>query len=319
MEPLERVREVWDRLPEFRTVAETEHLGRAAERLHVSPPALSRNLKLLEEALGLKLFTRRGRGLQLNDEGRLLLARVRDAMRWVEDGLAALESRDREGVVRIGTLGVAAQVHVPELVARLLREQPGLVPQVSTPPADEVADRLLQGRLDLVVGSAAVSHAELTTIRLADVTNSVYCGPGHPLHGAAEPTRAQLLEHAFVAPPRRPSGVTDEGWPPELPRRVACELDRMRAGLEICAAGGLLAVLPDVLARRHPADLRALRAVAIPNVPVHAVRRRALGGRDRTDLVLEVLTAIDAELSGPGPPDQPGRRAITAAKPNTPR
>ena len=53
---LNDVASVWNWLPTFRAVAETEHVARAAEILHVSPPAVSRTIKLLEDHLGTKLF-----------------------------------------------------------------------------------------------------------------------------------------------------------------------------------------------------------------------------------------------------------------------
>jgi DNA-binding transcriptional LysR family regulator len=296
MQPADRVRAVWDRLPAFRAVAEHEHLGRAAADLHLSPPALSRTIKLLEAELGHPLFHRRGRGIQLNDEGRVLLTQVRDAMRWVDEAIARMDAKDRSGIVRIGALGVAAQVHVPRLVSRLISDHPGLIPKVTTPHPNDVTDSLLQGRLDLVLSSAAASAPELTVIPLADITNSVYCGPGHPLHDADEPSEDELLAFPFVAPPANPHGVTDEGWPADRRRRIACELDRMLSGVEACASGAVLAVLPDLLARRHPARLRALGAVSIPDLPVHAIRRRALGVSDRMDLVVKLLLDVDAGL-----------------------
>ena len=299
MNEAERVRQIWSWLPAFRAVAEHEHLGKAAQVLHVSPSALSRTLKLLESAVGLPLFHRRGRGIQLNDEGRLLLSQVRDAMRWIDEAMAGMDARDQSGMVRIGALGVAAHVHVPQLLSRLIREHPGLHPQVSTPPPEFVTDWLLQGRLDLVLSSTAAAAPGLTVIRLAEVTNSVYCGPGHPLYGSVEPSIEEVLTFSFVTPPRNAMGVTDEGWPADRPRKVACELDRMLAGVEACASGVVLAVLPDLLARRHPAGLRSLAAVRVPNIPVHAIRRRALGERDRVDLVIDLLREIDG-LSGLG-------------------
>ena len=298
MQRAEQVREIWAWLPAFRAVAEHQHLSKAARALHLSPPAVSRTLRLLEGALGHPLFHRRGRGIQLNDEGRLLLAQVRDAMRWVEEAMGRIDERGHSGSVHVGALGVAAHVHVPLLVSRLVQEHPGFVPVVTTPPPEQVTDRLLQGRLDLVLSSAAAAAPELTVIRLTDVTNSVYCGPGHPLHGAAQPSQEELLTFPFVAPPRNERGITDEGWPPDCRRVVACELDRMLAGVEACSSGAFLAVLPDVLAQRHPADLRALDAVEIADIPVHAIRRRPLGEADRMDLVLDLLKDIDAPPGG---------------------
>ncbi len=87
---------VWPLLPAFRAVGETEHLGRAAALLQTSPPALSRAIRQLEAALGHPLFSREGRGLQLNARGRELLDRVRDAMRIVDDGLGKPHQRRPE-------------------------------------------------------------------------------------------------------------------------------------------------------------------------------------------------------------------------------
>lgn len=297
MKEAERIRAIWDWLPAFRVVAEHEHLGRAAEVLHLSRPALSRTLGLLEEALGRPLFHRRGRGLQLNDEGRVLQTQVRDAMRWVDEAVSRIMDVEGAGIVRIGAFGVAAHVHVPLLVSRVVTELPGVEPRVSTPEAEHAAAGLLRGDLDLVLSSAAASAPELTVVPLARISNSIYCGPGHPLHGCEQPDVEGLLSHPFVAPPADAMGVTHEGWPLDRPRRIACELDRMLAGLEACASGAFLAVLPDVLAHRHPAELRALTAVAIDDIPVFAVRRRALGEADRMDRILDLLREIDAELT----------------------
>src|SRR5712675_1980987 len=62
----------------FEEIAEQRHLGRAAERLGLSQPALSKSLRRLEEAMQVKLFDRNAKGLELTAEGSLLLARARD-------------------------------------------------------------------------------------------------------------------------------------------------------------------------------------------------------------------------------------------------
>lgn len=301
MERLRRLERLWSWLPAFRAVAELEHVGQAAAALHVSPSALSRTVKLLEADLGRPLFHRRGRGIQLNDEGALLLEHVRDATRWVSEALVRLGEPGDGGVVRIGATGIAAHVHVPPLVGRLLLSHPSLVPQVTTPDTRSIAADLRQGRLDLVLCSTPVTGPGLTLVQLASVTNGVYCGPGHPLHAADSPTTEEVLSHPFVAPIPDELGVTGEGWPAALPRRVAGRLDRMLAGVEACAQGGVLAVLPDVLARAHRVPLRRLEAIPIDDIPVHAIRRRPLGPDDRVAQVIDVLRDLDV-LPGGEPP-----------------
>jgi len=300
LDRLLRVDRLWSWLPAFRAVAELEHLGRAAEALRVSPSAVSRTIRLLEAELGTPLFHRRGRGIQLDDEGALLLEHVRDAMRWVHEAVTRLEEPGAgAAVLRIGASGVAAQVHLPRLLDRLLASRPDLEPHVTTPAVADIAGDLQQGRLDLALCSAAIAGPGLAGVALARVTNGVYCGPGHALHGRAGVSEEEVLEHAFAAPPPNALGGTDEGWPAGRPRRIACRLDRMTTGVEACARGNILAVLPDVLARQHARGLWRLD-VPVDDTPVHAIHRRPLGEADRVEGLVAILREVDAALSEDG-------------------
>ena len=81
MDRFQRIAKLWDWLPAFRAIAETENMHRAAERLGTSPSALSRTLGLLEKEMGEALFQRIGRSLHLTELGNELPVATRDAMR----------------------------------------------------------------------------------------------------------------------------------------------------------------------------------------------------------------------------------------------
>jgi len=89
-ERFRRVQSVWSWLPAFRAAAESESLREASQILGVSRPAISRTIRLVEEELGVGIFDRSGRSLELTEEGKILLDGVRDAMRRVDDQLDKL-------------------------------------------------------------------------------------------------------------------------------------------------------------------------------------------------------------------------------------
>ena len=107
MERLRRVNRLWNWLPAFRAVAETEHLPSASALLGVSPSALSRTIKLVEEDVGRPLFDREGRQLRLNANGHAFLRSVRDAMRRVHDGLGEIVDDEQFDDVR--NIGIIAK------------------------------------------------------------------------------------------------------------------------------------------------------------------------------------------------------------------
>ena len=85
------------RLRSFQEVAAAGSLSHASDRLRLAQPALSRHISLLEQEIGVPLFTRHGRGMQLTEAGAALLARIDGPLRQLER--AAAEVRTLSGVV----------------------------------------------------------------------------------------------------------------------------------------------------------------------------------------------------------------------------
>lgn len=87
----------------FLDVAETEHMTKSAERLHIAQPALSRSIARLEKEVGAQLFIRKGRGIKLSDEGRLLRRHLSAAASEIEQAQTeiALAREAKNNLVRI--------------------------------------------------------------------------------------------------------------------------------------------------------------------------------------------------------------------------
>ncbi len=296
MDRLRELQDFWNWLPAFRAVAETEHLPSAAQKLHISPPALSRSLGLLETALGCPLFRRAGRKLELNAEGRRFLARVREGMRRIHEGLVELQEREMKGDLRISSGGLMTRTCVLPVIQSLKSQHPELVPELHAVANADVASALLQGHIDLAFLSSPIHHDRLETRLLGHAGNGIYCGQELALHSplqvdGATLDPASLDDYEFVAPLPDQDGNTHEGWPSDRPRRIAIRLDSMQLGAEVCAKSRYLAVLPDVIASEIP-GLTRLPLEIIPPIALYSMRRDPLGTRSAADLFLSEVEAV---------------------------
>jgi DNA-binding transcriptional LysR family regulator len=290
------VNELWGYLPAFRAVAETQHLPRAAAQLHVVPSALSRSLKLVEEGLGQKLFSRVGGRLTLNQHGRALLESLRRAMQSVERGMVQATAGGVEGEYRVSTLGVITNhVVLPELLA-LAGIHPGFVPVMRNYRATEANHRMMLGEIDIAFFYDAVPFAGVTCKKLGEIGNSVYCGRGHPLFGGRRATREMLLRHAFSVPTLGDRNTPMDSWPVHLERRVGFQIELLLTNLEVCLSGRYLTVLPDIVALPH---LRAgaLRRFPFDLVPPTEVYGACRVGEEDAGVVRELMARVAKRLA----------------------
>lgn len=294
MDRMRRVANLWNWLPTFRAVAETEHVRQAAERLHTSPSALSRTIKLLEDELGQPLFDRVGRQLRVNANGQTLLHAVRDSMRRVHDATRAIESATLSGPIRVAAEGTLIAAFVVPTLARIRQTHPELTPQVHTGSLADPLTALRVGDIDVLLQTSACGATDLACERLGTSTNGVYCGRDHALYGnTATMTLEETTEHPYVAPPLA-DGQPVEGWPAEISRTIAATVSPMQTGVEVCRTAGLLAVFPDrVVAReREAGDLHRLDAEGLPSVSFFATTRQSLSEEGPVEAFLAVLRGV---------------------------
>lgn len=277
--PLRQVRAFWSWLPAFRAVAECGGVVSAGRALSTSPSALSRAVRLLEDAVGEPLFARGARALTLTRAGEELLSATRVAMRTVHDAAAA--DRAPSGPLAVGATSRLGIVRLLPALRSLRRRHPDIQPTASSVAHPEVAQMLVAGRLDLAITLAPVAHPDLACDALSPAKSAVFCGVDHPLFRKPKASTREIQRHAFAAPALGPGDRELDGWPEPLARRVALRAAVMDPGVDACLGGELLAVLPlEVVGVLGLSDrLRLLRAVAIADSPVFAVRRKPLSSR----------------------------------------
>ncbi|MDN5914685.1 MAG: LysR family transcriptional regulator [Pseudonocardia sp.] len=192
------------RLQVFVAVAEELHFGRAAERLHLAQPHLSRTVRALETELGADVFRRTTRTVELTPAGTALLSHARAMLTLAEEARAAVAAaRDgRSGRVRISFAGPSAHAAVGQL-ARAVRERHPLVDLEFLPGryGTTAITELLAGESDLALARFVTPPAGVASRSVSRERCVVAVPAGHRLAEAREVTIGDLRDEPFVAFP----------------------------------------------------------------------------------------------------------------------
>ncbi len=152
----------------FEALARHGHFGKAAEACAISQPALSMQIKEMEEVLGASLFERGARQIRLTHFGEVAAERARDILRATEElGDLARASRERlVGRLRIGVIPTVAPYLLPSVVGALTRSYPELDIHVRETVTPNLIDELDEGRLDTAIVALPVSEGTLAETAL---------------------------------------------------------------------------------------------------------------------------------------------------------
>ena len=187
----------------FVAVAQERHLGRAAERLQLTQPAVTKTLNELESLAGARLLDRGRHGTRLTAAGEAFLRHATGVTEALEAAAGALAGAGEPTAapVRVGALPTVASVLLPDAVARLRGRHPGVGVQVRSGPNRRLLEALRAGELDLVIGRMAepATMRGLSFELLYAESLAVVVHPGHPLARQAGPVSlAAVLEHPLV-------------------------------------------------------------------------------------------------------------------------
>ncbi|MCR4268096.1 hydrogen peroxide-inducible genes activator [Nitratireductor sp. ZSWI3] len=178
----------------FEALARHGHFGRAADACAISQPALSMQIKEMEEALGTELFERGARQVRLTNFGEEVAPRVRDILRSVDElsDLARASQDQLVGRMRIGVIPTVAPYLLPRIISNLTGMHDGLDIQVRETLTPKLIQELADGRLDTAIVALPVSEPSLAEVPLF-TENFVLVRPGHD-EGKPIPNREALRE-----------------------------------------------------------------------------------------------------------------------------
>lgn len=281
----------------FVAVAEELHFRRAAERLYVAQPAVSEQIRKLEVELGVRLFDRTHRQVELSDAGAAMLDEARRALAQADSArLVARNASEHAGArLRVGYLPGAMPMSVPRALSHLARTAPGLQVSVETGPALRLAQRIRERQLDAVVTGLPAATAGLIVTSLGHQGAVAAVPEGHPRQVDTPVTLAQLSPSRLVAMARDVNpGFHD-------------------AVFALCRNAGLAPEFHEVSEARVEGVLLAVAAGAgIAVLPASATESYAIPGVRLVPLLDGEATFESAVLTHPQADDLPTSALLSA-------
>ncbi|MGE8439759.1 MAG: transcriptional regulator CynR [Pseudomonas palmensis] len=241
----------------FLAVAEHQGFTSAAAALHVSQPALSQQVRQLEESLGAQLFDRSGRKTRLTDAGQVYLRYALRAAQELREGKRAIHDVGdlSRGTLRIAVTPTFTTYLVGPLVEAFHSRYPNITLNVHELAQEQMENLLLRDELDVGIAFDEVHAPDIEAYPLLVETLALVVGSRHPLAGARavglETLNAQsliLLSKAFATREQIDRYCNQHGIRP----RVVMEANVIGALVEVVRRTTLSTLLPAAIAQEHP-------------------------------------------------------------------
>ncbi|WBO68345.1 LysR family transcriptional regulator [Streptomyces camelliae] len=240
----------------FLAVAEEGSLTRATERVFVSQPALTKQVRQLENQLGVRLFDRSRTGMALTDAGRELADRVPELLASWDEALRTTRAAGRRSarVLRVGFVASAANEATHEIVAEFARRRPGWRAELRQAAWTNPSAGLADGEVDAALLRLPFpGQGALRVEVLFSEARWVALPSGHPLAGRTEIAFRELWDEPFVAAPAHTGAWRDHWLAADeragRPVRIGAVTEQPDDWLSAIASGYGIALAPESAAR----------------------------------------------------------------------
>ncbi|MDI3419409.1 LysR family transcriptional regulator [Streptomyces luteolus] len=292
-------------LRSFVAVAEEGNLTRAAERLFLSQPALTKQIKQLEQLLGVRLFTRSRSGMALTGPGRALAERAPGALAAVDTAVRETRSAGRAEarVLRVGFLASAANEATQDIVADFGRRRPGLRVELRQAAWSDPTAGLADGEVDAALLRLPFPGQDTYRVEVLFTEARVAVLPsGHVLAGRERLDFPELWDEPFIAAPLTTGPFRDywlaaEARPADRPAKIGAVTDQPDEWLSAIANGYGIALAPASAARFYARP-------GVTYVPVDGVAPTSVGvawapADDENPVVRDFVRSCLHAVAGP--------------------
>ncbi|WP_311243591.1 LysR family transcriptional regulator [Microbacterium sp. WCS2018Hpa-23] len=284
----------------FCTLAEELHFGRAADRLNITPPSLSQQISRLEQQLGIKLFDRTPRRVELTVHGDALLPfarRVQDDHDQLLSWGRSVQRQAVSPVLRVGVVAAGAGTLTAAVISETLQRLPSARIEMRRMGFFEVFDELDAGRVDVAFAPPVPAPPRVRSEPMWEEPRVLVVRTDHPLAHRGSISIEETNDELFVTVGSGPTDVVN--WWVVDPRadgshpRRGPTADSIEGLLELVAAGAGVNIAGESASHHYRREeLSFVRIHDIPSARVHL-----LSLKDSRDPAVETFRTVARELS----------------------
>ena len=285
----------------FKVVAELQHFHKAADKLHITQPALSNQIKQLEQELNTKLFERVGRGVKLSESGELVLSsaiKILNEAELLKESVSDIES-GQAGTLKIGVLQSINSLYLRSLVAEFDRNNPNISLQIEEMTNYNIEKKVTRGDIDIGLGFILnKDYPDLEFERLFDEKWKLIISPTYAslasniMAGKSHNLKAVLLSEYFETRKIVDKYFSDN----QIKYTNVTEVNTISSILDLVEGGASFSILPEAFSALK-AQYRLEIVDLDPQLPPRTIGLLVAKNRSRKRTVEKFCDLVRSQLS----------------------
>ncbi|MFH7829491.1 LysR family transcriptional regulator [Bacillus luti] len=233
----------------FLAVSKELHFTKAAEKLNISQPSLSQQIRALEHELGMPLFDRIGKKISLTEAGKILLLHTKTIFREIEQTRSAIQDLNglQHGSLTIGSLLTVVNYLLPPAILNFNKLYPNIELSVLGLRTGDIREKLLQNELDIGITFLPVQDKEIVSIPLYKSELTLVVPTGHTLTERSHISIVELQDYPLILLPQNfflTELITSHCQQFDFTPKPILEISTMESLIQMVSKGMGITVLP---------------------------------------------------------------------------